>query len=291
MLVVFAKIFPAKWRSNLVYKLPGERHTYTRLREADTTKNVDVLILGSSHAYTGYDPRIFKQHGWKVFNLGTTAQSFIQTDLLLRRYINQFKPKYIIFDIYPALFSNDGVESGLDIVSNTRFKSDIFKMAIALSNIKVYNTLIYSLYMQKFEIRKSYRAPLKNVDGAYIKGGYVENYKMYNTVDTIEKNVYKIHENQLNAFKDIIQLIKQRKIPYVLVQAPITKAAYNSIGNNNTIDSMLRKYGTYFNSNEGNAIPINYFKDASHLNQYGVNVFDNNLIKVIGTSIQNAVGH
>ena len=36
-------------------------HTFTRMQDAQKTKNVDVLIVGSSHAYRGVDPRILKK--------------------------------------------------------------------------------------------------------------------------------------------------------------------------------------------------------------------------------------
>ena len=51
---------------------------YLRKIDADTTINIDVLVLGSSHAYRGFDPRIFKKAGIKLFNFGSSGQTLLQ---------------------------------------------------------------------------------------------------------------------------------------------------------------------------------------------------------------------
>ena len=60
-------------------------HTFTRMQDAQKTKNVDVLIVGSSHAYRGIDPRILQKDGISAFNLGSSAQTPINTKVLLHQ--------------------------------------------------------------------------------------------------------------------------------------------------------------------------------------------------------------
>lgn len=290
LVIAAGKLLPAAWKTNLYYTMPGTLFTYTRLKDIDTTKNVDILILGTSHAYESYDTRIFLQHNWKAVNLGTTAQSFIQTQLLLKQYINRLKPKLVIFDVYPAIFSNEGIESALDLVSNAKLNKDLVAMAFRLNNIKVYNTLIYSAYMQQFVVDKTYTEPQVNSEGAYIKGGYVTRNDTYKQNQPIEKDTYKIHADQLKAFENILQLLHNRNIPYVLTQAPIAPAKYLSVTNNDAIDTVISKYGAYYNFNKISSIPLNCFHDEHHLNQYGVNIFNTDLIKVLDTTLQKACG-
>src|SRR5690554_458534 len=64
-------------------------HTETRLKEVKSFGDVDILFLGSSHAYRGFDTRIFKKAGFRSFNLGTSAQTPLQTQILLRRYLDR----------------------------------------------------------------------------------------------------------------------------------------------------------------------------------------------------------
>jgi hypothetical protein len=43
---------------NLFYRIGSFGHMYSRINELKTIKDVDILIIGSSHAYQGFDTRI-----------------------------------------------------------------------------------------------------------------------------------------------------------------------------------------------------------------------------------------
>ncbi|MFN9798593.1 MAG: hypothetical protein ACK54P_01135, partial [Bacteroidota bacterium] len=63
LLMIWGNIF-GEWKlQNILYRRAGHGHSFSRFREADTTKNVDLLFLGSSHAYRGFDTRIFDSAG------------------------------------------------------------------------------------------------------------------------------------------------------------------------------------------------------------------------------------
>ena len=68
-----------------IYNLIGsDSFLYQRVREADTTANVNILVLGASHAYRGIDPRVFTEKGYRLFNLGSSSQTPLQTQILLK---------------------------------------------------------------------------------------------------------------------------------------------------------------------------------------------------------------
>src|SRR5690606_38894975 len=107
----------------------------------------DILILGSSRAYRHYDPRIFRKYGIEIFNLGSSAQTFIQTNYILQKYAQRFKPEIIVLDIYPAMFGSDGVESSLDLMfSDLVLDPQFRKLTWKQRNLKLFNTLIFSTY-------------------------------------------------------------------------------------------------------------------------------------------------
>src|SRR5215217_8103310 len=87
--------------NNLKFPIGGNGHLFSRLKELDTVKNVDILFLGSSHAYRGYDVRKFNRLGYSAFNLGSSAQTPVQTELLVKTYLAQLNPKVVILDIHP----------------------------------------------------------------------------------------------------------------------------------------------------------------------------------------------
>lgn len=157
---------------NINYKLGG--NTYNRLKEVKSVSNVQLLFLGSSHSYRGFDTRIFKENGVNTFNLGTTAQSPIQTQLLLKRYLDKLNPELIIFEVYPPTFSVDGVEPSLDVISND--KNDLYSLQMALNTnkIRLYNTLLYASIRDVFSLNENFKSPTKLGNDTYIKGGFVE---------------------------------------------------------------------------------------------------------------------
>jgi hypothetical protein len=92
---------------------------YNMLQELDSLQpNPNMyLILGSSHAYRGYDPDIFKKEKITVFNAGSSAQSLECSYVLLRYYAN--KSKKLILDIYPGTLSKSTEESQLTLIQNS----------------------------------------------------------------------------------------------------------------------------------------------------------------------------
>ena len=61
-------------------------YTYITFRQFDRNAKYDIILLGSSHAYRGYDPAIFREHGYNMFNLGTNSQTNLYL-ILLRKII------------------------------------------------------------------------------------------------------------------------------------------------------------------------------------------------------------
>ncbi len=134
------------FEKNLNYRIGSYGHMFSRIKEIPNLKEIDILFLGSSHSYRGFDTRIFKKNNLNTFNLGSSGQTPLQTEILMKRYLKIIKPKLIIFEVYPNTFSIDGVESTLDIIANDEIDFEIIKLAFKQNNIKIYNTLLYGLY-------------------------------------------------------------------------------------------------------------------------------------------------
>lgn len=139
VLLLWGWLMPARFTPNLRYVAGGYGHMHTRLQEVKTLDSIDILFLGSSHAYRGFDPRIFGDAGYTVFNLGSSAQTPEQTLVLLRKYLPQLHPNMVIFEVYPATFANSGVESSLDLISNSRPDFLTLQMAFSINDIRTYN--------------------------------------------------------------------------------------------------------------------------------------------------------
>ena len=282
ILIVFTGfLIPQLFHPNISYKLGAYGNMFTRIKEAKKIENVDILFLGSSHAYRGFDNRNFEE--LKTFNLGSSSQTPIQTQVLLNRYLSTLNPKMVIYEVFPSPFTSDGVESSLDVISNDKNDCQSIEMALKINNIKVYNTLIYSFFRDYLRLNQSFLEPIEKGNDKYISGGFVESkIKNYKFIKATKREWY-FNKKQLKAFNENLNLLKHKNIKTILVYAPITKSLYNSYQNNDYVDSLLTSYNMlYYNFN--NIVSLDdslNFNDDNHLNQNGVNVFNKKLKTLI----------
>ncbi len=262
------------------YPLGGNGYMNSRIKDIHLNQNCDVLILGSSHAYRSFDPRIFGRHHIKCFNLGSSSQTPIETELLVNKYIDLLNPKTVIYEVYPVTFTEDGVESALDLLANDALDVNTLKMVFKLNQIKVYNTFLYAYFRQVFALNNSFIEQVKKGNDTYINNGFVETKKSYyrqSNPPKMSKLIF--NQNQLMAFENTVVKMQKKGIKVILVQAPITYQLYHSFLNRNEIDNYFHsKNADYYNYNSLN-LSDEYFYDADHLNQKGVEVFNTKLIE------------
>ena len=283
-LFVWGKL-PMTLQPNLSYQLGGLGHTNTRLKEIEEFTDIDILILGSSHAYRGFDPRVFRSAGLSIFNLGSTSQSPMQTRLLLKRYLSQLAPKLIIYVTTPGVFTSDGVESAIDIIANDKNDINTLLMTLKLNHVRIFNTFIYGVMRDLFDLTDSYKEPLNKNSDTYIAGGYVEKEMLHYKIKSHKNKNWSFNDSQLSEFEANVTMIRSANVDLILVWAPVTSSLYSSYQNKIGFDSMMSSYSTYYNFNEILQLDDSFhFYDSNHLNQNGVDVFNNKLIDVLQES-------
>lgn len=279
--ILWGELAPKKVQKNIKYK--RGMFLRTKIHELPEYKNVDILFLGSSHALVSFDPRVFKEQGAdNVFNLGTSSQAPINTEFFLNRYLDVLNPKFVICDVYPLTLFSDGVEATTNIISNLDLSSDIFKLAWQTNDVKVYNTLIFAMYRNFFNI--GIDIPFKYKDGVenYIAGGYIENPSTCEKDYAYQKRQWEPTQEQLQIMKRIVAKLNGRGIKVLLVQAPYPRVLFDSYTNNDEIDDSLSEIAEYVNFNRTMDLDEHkYFKDYNHLNNDGARLFDLELIKYL----------
>jgi len=268
--------------TNISFNRGGNGHLYSKIQELDSIDQTDILVLGSSLAYRGIDPRVFKQYDQQLFNLGSSAQTHIQTEVLLKRYLNIIRPKLVIYDVSPYLFLSDGVESSLDLVSNGPLTNDLLKMVFSVNHIKVYNALIYRLASDLTGKYSEYTEQVEKYNDTYISGGFVQkkstSFKADNT-GIINNSSLKPKSNQISAVQRNISLIKNSGSNLVLVSAPMSNQLFNRGRDYSYLDSIINEEGDYIIfRNKLNLVDSIHFYDQSHLNAAGVNAYNDALI-------------
>lgn len=268
--------------SNVNYGLKKDGHMFTRLSEVKDIKDIDVLILGTSHAFRGIDTRVLKKNGFSSFNLGSSSQSPLQTKLLLHRYLDKIKPKMIVYEVTPYFFTTDGVESALNIIGCDKNDTYSLEMALEINNLKVYNTLFYGYFRDLLNLNSGYIEPIVIDKNTYIKGGYVEKELAFFHPEKLPTQEYDYKEQQISAFHEVISIIQSRQIPYILICAPTTHILQDSYTNKCVYDSIMNKSGAYYDFNK--ILNLNdsvHFYDKEHLNIYGVEIFSERLAELL----------
>lgn len=276
-------------RHNLYFRMGSYGHMYTRLKEADSIVNLknpektDILFLGSSHSYRVFNTRIFQQAGYNTFNLGSSFQTPVQTKYLVEKYIDSLNPDLVILETYPASFCDDGTESTLDLLSNTAINPKLARLILNHDDIIVYNTFLYSLYIDIFTNKKSqFVENTVKVNDTYIKGGFVEKKMDYYNYETYDNQRWNFNELQFETFREILDILQSKDIKYILMQAPMTNALYNSYDNNSEFDKRMEKLGRYVNLNKSVQLDDSlHFYDDDHLNRTGVKIVDKKVLDLI----------
>ncbi len=262
---IFGNLLEENFNSNLIYE-PTTGYNDVRLKEVEKINDIDVLFIGSSHSYRSFDPRILKQYGLKTFNLGSSSQSHVQTNYLLKKYLDRLNPDLVVYEVFPHVFSSNGVESSINLVSSSpEINWDLFSMAIKSKNLLIINNFIYSTFLN---IRNfDPRVEKHNEKDRYIRGGYVQR-----IVDTVnkEKNTlstfWSSNSRQINYFKKNIEIIKRNSKTLILVQTPYTY----EYSNQSKIDSFFEKYEDYYDLNKMMNLSDSLdFFDPHHVNQNG----------------------
>ncbi len=202
--------------------------------------------------------------------------------MLLKRYLKDLNPKLVIYETYPEVLSLDGVESALDILCNDKNDFESLKMASKINNPEVYNTLIYSTFKELTgKTQPNWEDPNRYPEH-YKKNGYIQSDKLHFKYKTHKKKTLEPNQNSLDDFKDNLEFIKENNYPFLLVQAPVTPAYYQSFTNNMEYDSMMNDLGQYYNFNEISTLDDSlHFYDIDHLSHAGVELFNADLLKLL----------
>ncbi len=257
------------------YKWPGGV-SWFRFKEYDPTKQQDAVIIGSSHAQRGYDPRIFSKHGYRVFNLGSPSQTPSNSYYLIQAFLDSLNAPLLIFDAYSGVLRVDGLESASDLIINQPNLGASAGMAWALGGLRAFN--LYTLRLFNPD-RKPLETPLL---GKYLGLGYIS---APDSIGTVADSVQKwkpLWRSQSRYFQRCIQLCKERQIQMV-VTAHFARSEQRG--------TYHRAFVQYMDSLlAGTNIPFldftdapgiqdkNWFMDSQHLNTAGAVIFTELLI-------------
>lgn len=266
------------WVRAAVTRMGEEGHLNSRVKDIRNYKEVDILFLGSSHCYRTFDTRFYTANGYTCFNLGSSNQTPMQTYVLLKQYLDSLSPRQVVFEVHPDIMRNDGVESAVNLLCNTPLTGDATRMAFSLHNMKVFNTWLYAVYSQKLRHRlETFREDTVIRSYRYIPGGYCE----VDTNEFVRKHypptALTINPRQLAALKQCLQLLRDRDIPYTLVEIQDAYQLRKSFTNHEWFEQQMAALGPYIYEILPMTDTIHFF-NSNHLDKPGIEMYNRFLL-------------
>lgn len=281
---------------NISYVPANYGHMRSRIAEADTIGQVDVVFLGSSHCYRTFDPRIFAAEGIRIFNLGSSNQTPMQSFMLQERCLHSLQPRKVVIEVHPDIMASDGVESACDLLSNIPPCAEMrWMIGHLLRQPRVINTALYTCLFYDNQAEDSVICVGTNVNGeqvmcdfAYVRGGYVALPCHRYRPSPIEPQSIHINPNQLHALNACLRWLRSHGWKEViLVEVPSTQALYQSYINHSefeeTMSRVAKEMGAEYHNLNG-CIPLVdsvHFFDEDHLNQEGAEIVSKYLIECV----------
>lgn len=265
---------PLIFRTAGYYKWPGGT-SWASFKEFDPKEHRDAVIVGSSHAYRGYDPFVFGERGYRVFNLGTSSQTPLNTLPIIKHFLDSAHCPVLIMDVYEGSFHGPGLESTADLSQNQPSDGAAWDMAWALRDLRGLNMMALRLLSNRS--KPYYEAPEYKGLGFCTLPDSIRTAAPEATKDTAT-----LWARQRYFFEECVRLCKLRGIRMVVSshyerrdRRGVTHQALAAY-----MDSVLAGTGVpYLDFTDDPAIEDrNWFKDNNHLNTAGARIFTGHLV-------------
>ncbi len=268
---------------NFSYPFAGHGHMLSRVQDARTAPPVDVLFLGSSHAYRGFDPRIFEKHGISSFNLGSSAQSPVQTEILVDRFIDRLDPRLVVYEVHAERLRADVVESTLDLAANAGMDPALWLVVLKSRNVRTLNAALHSTARAVLGLDDGVVQAAVHRGDRYVGRGYVEHPGAdFEPVGTMAPQGSDHSDEQMSAFERTLARLRAEGRTVVLVEAPVTQwygAAYRG---HDQFKELMEAHGTYVDLHAMAGLNDTvHFYTKGHLDQAGVELFNAALIDTL----------
>jgi len=269
-------------------KSPG--YSYKKFIEFDKSdKKFDLIFLGSSHCYLGFNPILFDKNGYTSYNLGSGAQTPYNSYYLLKHYIDKKSVNKIIVDVYWKMLMTEPTESTMDFASNMKPNLASIDMVFMHPKINCINNLLFSLL--NFNNWEEKSKVIENIYGQYQGKGFVTRKETQEGLGNLPKHNFVPNKGQMSYLSNLIELCNKNSIELVLVKTPVTSEYYSSLNGHcfdSTIKDLAEKHQIKFlnfnvephKSNLGLNTNSHFF-DKSHLNVNGTEIFNEYLLSLL----------
>lgn len=244
--------------------------------DLDNFKSDDsaIFVIGSSHAYKGYDPRIFKASGINLFNMGSSGQNMKDSYTLIK--LNRAKIHKLIVDIYPGVFEAVSEESTVILIQNVNDTHTAFEI---LKNNFTINSL-NNMTSRLFDVNPRPQF----FDENYICNGFVETDRYFKSESNETYGNFKPGEN-FQYLDSLLSFTSNNSIKTWVASHPLKwNASYKNYYKNSyfpQVERILSKFRgiTFLDFTLNHSNTDSLFSDENHLNQRGVTYYNSRLLE------------
>jgi len=265
---------PMIYRTSDYYQWKGGS-AWMQYAEFDTTDRWDAIVLGSSHAYRGYDPRVFARRGYHVFNLGSSAQTPMNGYYVLKQCADSAHAGLVIFDMYENAFTQDGLESTSELTQHVPSDAEAWGMAWGTRDLRGLNLMALRYFTKG-------QGPMF-MDSTYRGAGFAT--RKARAPADVRYDVgrpFRMNPMQRRYFQACIELCRTRGVRLVLTthffphQSDTAKHALF----HHFVDSTAKVHGLrYFDFAYSHQLSdTDHFCDHNHLNEEGARIFNERLV-------------
>lgn len=244
---------------------------------------IDMIVLGSSHAYTSLNPYLIESEAnLKTYDFCTQQQPLWITYYYLKEALKYQHPKYIVLEAHMAVVgNNDYAEEQVnrDAIDKMKFstnKIDVIKNSVENKDDRV------SYYLNIIKYHSRYKE-LNKIDIKTAFLGYTVDNKGYIALEEtgyIFNNESEFTDNESELYKKnkeylykIINLTKKENIDLIIVKTP-TSYNYEKMSRLNHIKRIAEENDILFLDYINNMTDLNLdynkdFYDTGHLNKNG----------------------
>lgn len=257
--------------------------------------SIDLIVLGSSHAYTSLNPYLIESEtGLKAYDFYTQQQPLWITYYYLKEALKYQHPKYIVLESHMAVVGNyDYAEEQVNRDAIDKMKFSINKINTIKNSVKDKNDR-ESYYLNIIKYHSRYKE-LNSVDIKTAFLGYTVDNKGYIALEEngyIFNNDSKFTDNDSELYKKnreylykIINLTKKENINLIIVKTP-TSYNHEEMAKLNYIKKIAQENDILFLDYINNMTDLNLdynndFYDVGHLNKNGSIKFTKKFIEYL----------
>lgn len=278
-----------------------DRYRWEEFYQLPKGDSLDILFLGSSHAYRGFDPQQMESSwGIKSFNLGSSGQTPLTSLHVLQNAVLHQQPKMVVIELYFYTFMeeeqlNNGGNNWLQIKASPAKWSFLWQ---AFDGYERSALTILPVLRRKnalpYILRKYLRGDAHLDDAGTYKGrGYVERSERISTQQLKSPDLYdelRLTENWVlpkheQAIKEMAAFCLDQGIELRFISSPMPTLTVQKIKDQDRINSYLQQLATEVGANyrnDSNNPSLNlvdslHFFDNNHLNAEGVKIWNQQL--------------